>query len=270
MDEIGDMPLYLQPKLLRVLQSGDYNRIGSTKNLRFKGRVIAATNKDLKPAIKKKSKPKFRPDLFYRLNVLPISLPCLRELSVQEREAAILNKLRHIIYLKSKDPGDQSHMTFLASGVTTVFIDKKKRKRVTPNNPFISKEALQRLVNYDFPGNYRELDNIIRRAYILSRGCKIEVSALEDVITESKETESPKYSGIPSGVDATFLKDIVGHAEKIKKDIVLQKVEAVYRSGRNIKRVLELEGMTDEKSYQRIRKRIVGIIGKDEMSRIKG
>ena len=268
LDEIGDMPLTLQAKVLRVLHSRQFYKVGDTKTIcQFKGRVIAATNRDLNKDIKK-SPPTFRPDLFYRLNVLPIELPPLRKLSEQERKIAILNKLRHIIFLKNKEPGDLTHMKFLSASKDPVHVMNDKGEIVKADNPFISDEALQLLVDYDFPGNYRELDNIIRRVYILSDSKKIEVSALTDDVVHFRKTDSPQGGGDENSVDKICLKDIVKHAEKIKKDIVRRKVVSVYRSGRNMKNVLETEGIKEKQGYQTIRKRIVGIVGKEDISRI--
>lgn len=268
LDEIGDMPLALQAKILRVLQEREFYKVGDPKNVcKFRGRVIAATNKDLKAGIKE-FPPKFRPDLFYRLNVLPIRLLSLWELPDPDRESAILNNLRHVIYSKTKEPGDWPHMDFLSDrGSPTIYIDNNGDV-IAPENPFISKEALQYLMNYDFPGNYRELDNIIGRAYVLSEKKKIELSALPDEVRNYKRSESPQSAIDTSGIDKVFLKDIVDHADKIKKDIVRRKVESVCGKGRNLKRVLRDEDIKEEQGYQTIRKRIVGVIGKEEMSRI--
>lgn len=269
LDEIGDMPLTLQAKVLRVLQSRQFNKIGDPGTIyHFKGRVIAATNRDIKKEIKK-SPPTFRPDLYYRLNVLPIELPPLSKLSERERKTAILNKLRHIIFLKTKEPGDITHMKFLSGYYGPVQIMDDKGEIVEAKNPFVSDEALQHLVNYDFPGNYRELDNVIRRAYVLSDNKKIEVSALTDEVVDHKICESQNYEGDLINVDNVCLKDIVEHAERIKQNIVRQKVKSIYLSGRDFRAVLRNEGIKDDAGYQRIRKRIVGIIGKKEMAQIR-
>ena len=265
-DEIGDMSLAAQAKLLRVLQSGEYYRVGGKVNMHFKGRVIAATNKDLKAEIKEES-PKFRPDLYYRLNVLSIKLPPLEDLPVEQKKLAILHKLRHIIYLKTKEPGHWGHLDFLGDGSSPVYCDDEGNP-VVPDNPHISEDALHLLVNYDFPGNYRELDNIMRRAYILSKGERIEVSALPDEVKVPKDESTPaELSDVD--VDSICMKDIVDFAEKIKKDIVRRKYKSAQSKGQNLKAVLRNEGVTEGKDYQRIRKRIVGVIGQEAASRIR-
>lgn len=271
-DEIGDMPLNLQAKFLRVLQSRKFNKVGDYKTeYTFKARVIAATNRDLKADIKA-SPTRFRPDLFYRLNVLPIELPSLRNIknnSERDMRIMILNKLRYIAYMLSVEPSNSLRTDFLtrSRGVNLSF-NKQSQPLHIKDERFISDEALQLLVDYDFPGNYRELDNILRQAYILSDYGRIEVTALPSEVIEHKETESPEYKQKEIDIDTTFLKDITYYANQIKKDIVRKKIESIYQSGKTITSTLKSEGVTDKKDYQRIRKNIVSIIGQAEMSRI--
>ncbi|MDN5347413.1 MAG: hypothetical protein PWP65_977 [Clostridia bacterium] len=144
LDEIGDIGLALQSKLLRVLQEGEFLRLGETRPRKVDVRVIAATNRNLEEAIKKEA---FRPELFYRLNVVTIWLPPLRE-----RRDDIPLLARH-------------------------FLDKccaRLRKDIKGFAP----EALDALVRYDWPGNVRELENAIERAVILAEGSKIELGDL--------------------------------------------------------------------------------------------
>jgi transcriptional regulator with AAA-type ATPase domain len=260
LDEIGDMSLPAQAKVLRVLQSGDYHSVGGTKKNMFTGRVIAATNRNLQ-ADMKATPPKFRKDLFYRLNVLPIELPPFRALPEEARKTAIVNKLRHIIYSKSDNPVADKLSFFLykPQGSLVVVPPAGEPKEVT-DNPFISKEALQLLTNYSFPGNYRELDAVLRQAYIFSRFGKIEVPAVKDRLTESEKTGTPKAGETTANIDAPCLKDIVDYANRVKKDIVRKKLESVLGNGGTLKGVLRAEGITDDKGYQRIRKRIANIM----------
>jgi len=127
LDEIGEMPLDMQIKLLRVIEEGVINRIGSGKHTPVSVRIIAATNKDLKLEMEKGN---FRKDLFYRINVLPIGLPSLRE-----RKEDI-------------EPLINYYMT-------------KTSKRLNKKMVNISKEDMRRLINYHWPGNIRELENVI-------------------------------------------------------------------------------------------------------------
>jgi formate hydrogenlyase transcriptional activator len=134
LDEIGDLPLELQAKLLRVLQDGEFERVGGTQTLKVDVRLIAATNRDLQQAV---SDERFRADLYYRLNVFPIVIPPLRD-----RPKDIPPLVRHFAMLYSSKMG-------------------KSVGRV-------SAEVLDRLSAYAWPGNVRELQNVIERAVILS------------------------------------------------------------------------------------------------------
>jgi two-component system, NtrC family, response regulator AtoC len=134
LDEIGDMPLHLQVKMLRFLQEKRIQRLGGGETIPLDVRIISATNKDLKDLI---SREKFREDLFFRLNVINIELPPLRE-----RKGDIPRFAGFFIEKLNKTMGH-------------------KRKGITP-------EALDHLMAYDFPGNIRELENMIERAFILS------------------------------------------------------------------------------------------------------
>jgi formate hydrogenlyase transcriptional activator len=136
LDEIGDIPLELQPKLLRVLQEREFERLGSTRTIRTDVRLIAATNRDLEAMVQAQ---KFRSDLFFRLNVFPVELPPLRE-----RCEDIPLLVRH-------------------------FAEEFSR-RMNKTIETISSETMNALCQYHWPGNIRELQNVIERAVILSRG----------------------------------------------------------------------------------------------------
>jgi len=134
LDEIGDLPLDLQAKLLRVLQEGEFERLGNPKTLKVNTRIIAATNRDLELAIEKGE---FREDLFYRLNVFPINSPPLRE-----RKEDIPLLVKHFC--------------------------EKLGVKVGKKIKSVNKKVMDRLVEYNWPGNIRELQNIIERAVIVS------------------------------------------------------------------------------------------------------
>jgi formate hydrogenlyase transcriptional activator len=136
LDEIGEVPLELQPKLLRVLQEREFERLGGTRTLRSDARLIAATNRDLGALVEQGG---FRADLFYRLNVFPVIVPPLRE-----RREDIPMLVRHF---------------------AQQFARRMKRTIET-----IPVDAMQALTRYDWPGNIRELQNLIERAVILSPG----------------------------------------------------------------------------------------------------
>jgi transcriptional regulator with GAF, ATPase, and Fis domain len=142
LDEIGELPLELQPKLLRVLQEGQVERLGGVRTVRTDVRVIAATNRNLIDDVRSG---KFRQDLFYRLNVFPITLPALRE-----RREDLPALLRHFCDRLGRQVG-------------------RPIDRIAPG----SLEALQR---YEWPGNIRELENVIQQAVILSRNGVLDLS----------------------------------------------------------------------------------------------
>jgi len=136
LDEVGDIPLELQPKLLRVLQEQEFERLGGTRTHQVDVRLVAATNRDLSDMVKRN---KFRSDLYYRLNVFPISLPPLRE-----RREDIPALASHFVEIYSRRMGKQ--------------IDD------------LSPEIMSALVSHQWPGNIRELQNFIERSVILSVG----------------------------------------------------------------------------------------------------
>jgi formate hydrogenlyase transcriptional activator len=141
LDEIGDLPLDLQVKLLRVLQEGEFERVGGTRTIQVDVRVIAATHKDLPTAVEQG---RFRADLFYRLNVFPIHTPALRE-----RREDIPALVRYFV------------MKYTA----------KTGKRIDT----VPKSVLDRLGSYAWPGNVRELANVLERSVIVSRGSSLEL-----------------------------------------------------------------------------------------------
>ena len=142
LDEVGDMPLELQPKLLRVLQEQEFERLGSNKLIQTDVRLIAATNRDLKKMVADRE---FRNDLYYRLNVFPIHLPPLRE---RPEDIPLLVKA----------------FTF------------KIARRMGRNIDSIPAEALRTLSSMEWPGNVRELENVVERAVLLTRGNVLQLS----------------------------------------------------------------------------------------------
>jgi formate hydrogenlyase transcriptional activator len=145
LDEVGEIPLELQPKLLRVLQEREFERLGSTRTLRTDVRLIAATNQDLAAMVEDH---KFRSDLFFRLNVFPIQIPPLRE-----RPEDIPLLVRH-------------------------FAEEFSR-RMNRTIETIPSETMKALCQYHWPGNIRELQNVIERAVILSPGAVLNVPTAE-------------------------------------------------------------------------------------------
>jgi formate hydrogenlyase transcriptional activator len=176
LDEIGDVPLELQSKLLRVLQEREFERLGSTRTLQTDARLIAATNRDLTAMVEEQ---KFRSDLFYRLNVFPIHIPSLRE-----RPEDIPLLVRHFVQQFSR--------------------------RMHKNIETIPTETMNALLGYHWPGNIRELQNVMERAVIVSEGpvLKVPVADLQPrgaVLQGAKP--NPGESGRPKNI-RSVLNDI--------------------------------------------------------------
>jgi formate hydrogenlyase transcriptional activator len=176
LDEVGDIALELQPKLLRVLQEREFERLGSIRTLRTDARLIAATNRDLKAMADEQ---KFRSDLYYRLNVFPIRVPALRE-----RKEDIPLLVRHFVQQFSQ-----------------------RNNRVINSIP---SQTMGALVRYHWPGNIRELQNVIERAVIISKGpvLNVALAELERVVTprtrqaEDKATQ-PEQENLDAFLDET-------------------------------------------------------------------
>jgi formate hydrogenlyase transcriptional activator len=181
LDEIGEIPLELQPKLLRVLQEREFERLGSSQTRRSDARLIAATNCDLQGMVDEK---KFRADLYYRLNVFPIFIPPLCD----RRE----------------------DIPMLVSHFTQLFAHRVNKKIET-----VATETMNALVHYSWPGNIRELQNVIERAVLVSNGPVLKVP-LSDL-------KSRTTSAAPSRVSATIDTPKPNHSQPMRN--VLEDVE---------------------------------------------
>jgi two-component system response regulator HydG len=148
LDEVADLSPVTQPKILRVLQEGEFERLGGTRTLRVDVRIVTATNQDLAQMVKEK---RFREDLFYRLNVITITVPPLRE----RRE----------------------DIRLLAQHFLRVYAAKNNRRL-----DGFTDDAIRRLEGYSWPGNVRELENVIERSVVLARGSLIDVTDLSEEI----------------------------------------------------------------------------------------
>ncbi len=158
LDEIGEMPLPLQAKLLRVLEDGVVRPVGSDRATRVDARVIAASNSDLAAAVKKQS---FREDLFYRLQVVPIAIPPLRE-------------------RRSDIP------------LLTEYFLERMRTRAPARSLTISRDAMVHLWSYDWPGNVRELENMVERLTILCDGALIDTALLPSNLISNLRMAQPR------------------------------------------------------------------------------
>ena len=160
LDEVEDIPLELQSKLLRVLQEHEFERLGSSKTMRVDVRVVAATNADLSELVAEK---KFRSDLFYRLNVFPINVPPLRERP--EDIPLLVNFFAH-----------------------------KFAQQMRKNIERVPKETMAALTGYHWPGNVRELQNLVERGVILTKGSSLEIP-LTELKQATKNTTAQANSG---------------------------------------------------------------------------
>jgi len=168
LDEIGDIPFALQAKLLRVLQEKEYTPVGSNDKKKLNIRVISATNKDLKAMVRQGE---FRQDLYFRLNVIEINLPPLRD---RKQDLPLL--FNHFIKLHNKE--------------------------LNKDIKGLSKEAERVLFNYNYPGNVREISNIFEYAMVLSNGTIIECDDLPEEVKQHKAGNTIK--------DSVFAEDIIG------------------------------------------------------------
>ena len=206
LDEIGELPLELQPKLLRFLQEGEFRRVGSTKLRKADVRIIAATNRDLKRMVEEG---KFREDLYYRLSVLTLNIPPLRE-----RPEDIPVLIEHFLRKYSKK--------------------YSKEVKITP-------EALELLLSYSYPGNVRELENLIHRLVILSRG---EVDRA--LLTSLMNLPSPS---------ASFTPDLSKPLPQVIEEVERAMIEEALRRANFVQtRAARLLGI-DEKSLRYKRKK---------------
>ncbi|MBI1911445.1 MAG: sigma 54-interacting transcriptional regulator [Deltaproteobacteria bacterium] len=179
LDEVGDVSPQMQAKILRVLQEGEFERVGGTKTQKVNVRVVTATNKDLKAAVEKGE---FREDLYYRLKVVPIQLPALRE-----RKDDIPLLVKYFIEKFNKEMG---------AGITN-----------------ISPAAMERLMEYDYPGNIRELEHIIEHAFVRCSGKTLNPehlpkdlqnnSIIGKVINNSEPLKALEKEMILKGLDET-------------------------------------------------------------------
>ncbi|MFN7119606.1 MAG: sigma 54-interacting transcriptional regulator [Saprospiraceae bacterium] len=204
LDEIGELPLDLQAKLLRVLQEGEFERVGGTQTLKVNVRVIAATNRNLEQLVQTG---KFRQDLFYRLNVFPIY-----NIPLRERREDIPLLIDHFVRKFSQ----------------------KTDKRITE----ISQNALDRLLQYEFPGNVRELENIIERAVILSTGRTLKID------TSFIEAENAK----------NFANTVFKTLEEMQRDYILEALRRTNGQVSGSTGAAKLLGVNDKTLHSKMKK----------------
>ena len=165
-DEIGNIPLETQAKLLRVIQEREFMRLGGVETIKVDVRIIAATNVDLRRMMEEG---RFREDLYYRLHVITVQLPPLRE-----RRDDIPLLVQHFLEKYGEE-------------------NQKKSLELTP-------EALDLLLDYDWPGNVRELENVIERAVVLSTGPRLDVDLVPEYVRSSRRFKMPQFVVPPEGI----------------------------------------------------------------------
>jgi Nif-specific regulatory protein len=226
LDEIGDMPLELQSKLLRVLQEKSIQKIGSNRDVAVDVRIISATNKNLEMAV---NSGEFRLDLFYRLNVVKIGLPPLRERKEDIRLLAL-----HFL-----NRGNQRYQ----------------------RNVILTPEALDVLEGYPWPGNIRQLENVIERAVIMSDYDIIAVSQLQTILSEEANIDidsnnKANAAHAPGGFYAeipAYPGPIRGYA-KVQENEGPRIMEALQKANGNKTAAAKLLGMTPRQLHYRIKK----------------
>ena len=215
LDEIGEIPLELQPKLLRVLQEREFERLGSTRTLRTDARLIAATNRDLATMVEEQ---KFRSDLYYRLNVFPVRVPPLRE-----RREDIPLLVRHFV--------------------------QQFGRRMNRNVETIPSETMTTLVRYDWPGNIRELQNVIERAVIVSTGPVLKVP-LDDLRTRVRAVEASNGGSLPE--DAGNMRGVLEDAERKQILAALKQTNSIVAGPKGAAALLGMKRSTLQAHMQRL------------------
>jgi two-component system, NtrC family, response regulator AtoC len=214
LDEIGEVPIEMQVKLLRVLQESEFERVGGIKTTRVDVRLIAATNRDLEAEVEAG---RFRKDLFYRLNVVPLHLPPLRD-----RRTDVPSLARHFI--------------------------EKYNKRLNKKIEGIADDALVMLQAYPWPGNIRELENMMERVLLFADGPRIEVKDLPEPVRTSLHSAVAQMTDAAAPmVGETPLKDFLKAKQaEIEKAFIVQ---ALAKTEGNVTRAAKLLGIS-RKSLQ--------------------
>ena len=225
LDEVGELPLSIQVKLLRAIQERIIRRVGATDDMKVEVRIIAATNRNLEDMVAKGT---FRQDLYYRLNVINIRTPSLRE-----------------------RPED---IPLLANHFLKKYNDKLNKVIAT-----ISTEAMDILKKYNYPGNVRELENMIERTVALEAGSTILPESLPPMVNTSSGRKMASSNEIEVGEDGLDLDKVVG---QIEKELL---VKAIHSAGGVKKKAAKLLKISFRSMRYRIEKYNLGVVGDDEL-----
>jgi two-component system response regulator PilR (NtrC family) len=225
LDEVGELPLTIQVKLLRAIQERVIRRVGANEDIKVDVRIIAATNRDLEMMVKDAT---FRQDLYYRLNVINIKTPSLRE-----RKDDIPLLANHFL--------------------------KKYNDRLGKNVQGISLEAMEILKKYDYPGNVRELENIIERTVALEGGATILPESLPPFVSTTTGRKMASSNEIEVTADGVDLDKILG---QIEKELL---IKAIHTAGGVKKRAAKLLNITFRSMRYRVEKYNLGTMDEDEL-----
>lgn len=225
LDEVGELPLTIQVKLLRAIQERVIRRVGATEDMKVEVRIIAATNRNLEEMVQKGG---FRQDLYYRLNVINIKTPGLRE-----RRDDIPLLAAHFL--------------------------KKYNERLNKNIGGISAEAMEILKKYDYPGNVRELENMIERTVALEGGATILPESLPPMVNTTSGRKMASSNEIEMGDDGVDLDKVMG---QIEKELL---IKAIHSAGGVKKRAAKLLHISFRSMRYRIEKYNLGVVGDDEL-----
>ncbi len=225
LDEVGELPLSIQVKLLRAIQERIIRRVGATDDMKVDVRIIAATNRNLEDMVAKGT---FRQDLYYRLNVINIRTPALRE--------------------RAED------VPLLAAHFLKKYNDKLNKAIST-----ISTEAMDILKKYSYPGNVRELENMIERTVALEAGSTILPESLPPMVNTPSGRKMASSNEIEVGEDGLDLDKVVG---QIEKELL---VKAIHSAGGVKKKAAKLLKISFRSMRYRIEKYNLGVVGDDEL-----
>lgn len=225
LDEVGELPVSIQVKLLRAIQERVIRRVGATEDLKIEVRIIAATNRNLEEMVNKGT---FRQDLFYRLNVIGIRTPSLRE-----RADDIPILANHFL--------------------------KKYNEKLNKNITGISTEAMDILKSYNYPGNVRELENMIERTVALEAGSTILPESLPPIVNTSSGHKMASSNDIEMGENGLELDKVMG---QIEKELL---IKAIHAAGGVKKKAAKLLHISFRSMRYRIEKYNLGVVGDDEL-----
>lgn len=225
LDEVGELPLSIQVKLLRAIQERIVRRVGATEDIKVEVRIIAATNRNLEEMVQKGT---FRQDLYYRLNVIHIKSPSLRD--------------------RKEDIPLLAH-----------FFLKKYNDKLNKNISSISTEAMEILKKYDYPGNVRELENMLERTVALESGATVLPESLPPLVNTSSGRKLASSNEIEVTDDGVDLDKIIG---QIEKELI---IKAIHQANGIKKRAAKLLSITFRSMRYRIEKYNLGTVGDDEL-----